>query len=74
MAKERLDRTGPHRATFEKNKKRILRTQRICGICGKPVDMNVKPPEPLSPCIDHIIPVSKGERLGSSFLYLNINY
>lgn len=63
MAKERLDRTdrsGPHRAMFEKNKKRILKTERLCGICGKPVDMNAKPPDPLSPCIDHIVPVSKG--------------
>lgn len=60
MAKERLDRSGPHRAMFEKNKKRILKTERLCGICGKLVDMNAKLPDPLSPCIDHIIPVSKG--------------
>lgn len=60
MAKERLDRSGPHRAMFEKNKKRILKTERLCGICGKPVDLSLKAPNPLAPCIDHIIPVSKG--------------
>lgn len=60
MRKQRLDKTGAHRATFEKNKKRILKTQKICGICGQPIDFTQKSGEPLSPCIDHIIPVSKG--------------
>ena len=32
----------------------------MCGICGKPVDFSYKYPHPLSPCIDHIIPVAKG--------------
>lgn len=60
MKYERPDRSGPHRAAFERNKKRILATQNTCGICGKPVDMTLKNPHPLSACIDHIIPVSKG--------------
>lgn len=57
---ERTDRLSGHRASYEKNKKRILATQSICGICGHPVDKKLKPPNPLAPCIDHIIPVSKG--------------
>lgn len=56
----RPDRDGTHRGQFEKNKKRIYATQNTCGICGCPVDFDLKPPHPLSPCIDHIIPVSKG--------------
>ena len=56
----RPDRKGPHRANFERNKQRILKTQNTCGICGKPVDKSLKAPNPLAPCIDHIIPVSKG--------------
>ena len=62
MGKERYrpDNDGTHRAQFEKNKKRIFATQTVCGICGKPVDFNLKYPHPLSPCIDHIIPVAKG--------------
>ncbi|MDO5015276.1 MAG: HNH endonuclease signature motif containing protein [Clostridia bacterium] len=60
MKNERPDRSGPHRVAFEKNKKRILATQEVCGICGKPVDMTLKTPHPLSACIDHIVPVSKG--------------
>lgn len=56
----RPDRIGPHRVEFEKNKKRILKTQNICGICGQPVDMKLKYPNPLSPVIDHIIPINKG--------------
>ncbi|MBR1555402.1 MAG: HNH endonuclease, partial [Oscillospiraceae bacterium] len=41
-------------------KKKIYATQHTCGICGNPVDFSLKFPHPLSPCIDHIIPVSKG--------------
>lgn len=57
---KRTDRQGPHRAQFEKNKKRLLKSGNVCGICGKPIDMSLKAPHPMSPCIDHIIPVSKG--------------
>ena len=54
------ERYGTHRGAFEKNKKKILATQTTCGICGKPIDFSVKYPHPLSPCIDHIIPIAKG--------------
>lgn len=61
MAKsKRPDRNGEHRGQFEKNKKRIYAKQTVCGICGKPVDMSLQYPHPLSKCIDHIIPVSRG--------------
>ena len=56
----RPDKEGPHRGQFEKNKKRIYVTQTVCGICGKPVDFSLKYPHPLSPTVDHIIPVAKG--------------
>lgn len=56
----RPDRDGTHRLAFERNKKKIYATQTVCGICGKPVDFSYKFPHPLSPCIDHIIPVAKG--------------
>ena len=56
----RPDRDGTHRLAFERNKKKIYATQTVCGICGKPVDFSCKFPHPLSPCIDHIIPVAKG--------------
>ncbi|MBQ8559060.1 MAG: HNH endonuclease [Tyzzerella sp.] len=54
------ERYGTHRGAFEKNKKKIFATQTVCGICGKPVDYSLKYPHPLSPCIDHIIPIAKG--------------
>ena len=60
MKRNRPDKDGTHRGAFEKNKKKIYATQTVCGICGKPVDFSVKYPHPLSPCIDHIIPISKG--------------
>ena len=56
----RPDHNGTQRAQFESNKKKIYATQKICALCGKPVDFKLKFPHPLSPCIDHIIPVSKG--------------
>lgn len=58
--RNRPDKDGTHRLAFERNKKKIMATQRICGICGKPVDKSLSYPHPLSPCIDHIIPISKG--------------
>lgn len=62
MAKKNIrpDQSGTHRGAFEKAKRKIYATQNICGICGKPVDFTKKYPHPLSPCIDHIIPLAKG--------------
>ena len=45
---------------FEKQRRKILLTQDICGICGKPVDKSLRYPHPMSPTIDHIIPINKG--------------
>lgn len=59
-ARNRPDKDGTHRATFDKNKKKIYATQTICAICGKPVDFKLKFPHPMSATVDHIIPVSKG--------------
>ena len=59
-ANTRPDHNGTQRAQFESNKRKIYMTQKVCGICGRPVDFKVKWPDPMSPCIDHIIPVSRG--------------
>ncbi|HFI0042617.1 TPA: HNH endonuclease [Streptococcus suis] len=59
MADIRPDRIGPHRVAFEKNKKIILKTRNTCGICGNLVDKSLSYPHPLSPVIDHIIPVNR---------------
>ena len=56
----RPDKNGPHRGLFEKNKKRVYATQSVCAICGHPVDFSLKYPDPMSACIDHIIPIVKG--------------
>ena len=57
---KRPDRDGTHQAAFERNRKKILLTQDVCGICGKPVDKSLKFPHPMSPTVDHIIPIAKG--------------
>lgn len=56
----RPDHDGTHRLAFDRAKKKIYATQTVCGICGKPVDFSYKYPHPLSPCVDHIIPIVKG--------------
>ena len=60
MAEKRADRVGSNRTQFEKNARYIYKTQEVCGICGLPVDKDLKSPDPMSKTIDHIIPVSKG--------------
>lgn len=56
----RADKQGAHRVAFDKNRKRLLKTENVCGICGKPVNKHLKAPDPMSPVIDHRIPISKG--------------
>lgn len=53
-------RLGGERAQYESNRKRILATQEVCGICGRPVDKSIKYPHPMSPTVDHIIPIAHG--------------
>lgn len=57
--KARADRQAGNSSLFEANKKIILATQSVCGICGKPVDKSIKYPDPMSPTVDHIIPLAK---------------
>lgn len=56
----RADHGKGHRTAYEKNRKKIFATQKICALCGKPVDFKARYPHPLSPCVDHIIPIAKG--------------
>ena len=60
MPSPRADRTPGNRGAYDAARQRILKTQTVCGICGKPVDFSFRYPHPLSPTVDHIIPVSKG--------------
>lgn len=60
MSYSRADRKGAHRANYERNRKRILATENTCGICGHPVEFSLRTPHPMSPTIDHIIPIAKG--------------
>lgn len=58
--RNRPDHDGTHRLAFERNKKKIYATQTVCGICGRPVDFDLKYPHPLSACVDHIVPIVRG--------------
>lgn len=56
----RPDQNGPHRREFLRNKRKILATQGVCALCGEPVNKTLRFPDPMSPTIDHIIPIDKG--------------
>ena len=51
MSPRRSDRTPGNRGAYEAARMKILRTQTVCGICGKPVDFSYKNPHPLSPTV-----------------------
>ena len=60
MANLRADKTGAHRASYEKNRRKIIATENTCGICGGPVDKSLKTGDPMAPVVDHIVPINKG--------------
>lgn len=60
MKQQRSDRAPGARGAYEAARLKVLKTQTVCGICGKPVDFSYRYPHPLSPTVDHIIPVAKG--------------
>ena len=60
VKRNRPDKDGSHQQAYRRNKEKIFATQTVCGICGQPVDFELKYPHPLSACIDHIVPVAKG--------------
>lgn len=60
MKQQRSDRAPGARGAYEAARLKIMKTQTVCGICGKPVDFSYRYPHPLSPTVDHIIPVAKG--------------
>ena len=64
----RQDKFAGQLAQFKSNKKRILATQDVCGICGKPVDKNLKYPHPLSAtvdCMSKLMPLSPWQKAGT---------
>lgn len=56
----RPDMDGTFQTQYEHNRKTVLMSSDICAICGQPVDKSLKFPDPMSPSIDHIIPIAKG--------------
>lgn len=59
QTRNRPDHDGAHRLAFERNKRKIMASETICGICGQPVDKSLRYPHPMAPCIDHIIPIDR---------------
>ena len=52
------------------------RDQWVCGICGDPVDKTLSYPHPLSPSLDHVVPLArqgKHSRANTRLAHLNCN-
>lgn len=46
------------------------KTEELCGICGKPIDMALRAPHPLSRSIDHVVASSMGGSQGMDNLQI----
>jgi hypothetical protein len=46
---------------FAHAKSRVLTASQICDECGEFMDMSLRWPDPMSPTVDHIIPVNQLE-------------
>ena len=57
---DRPDHQPGHRQEYERNRKKILASQTVCAICGRPVDRSLKFPHPWAATVDHIVPVTRG--------------
>lgn len=44
----------------DKVRRRVLAEEDTCWLCSKPVDKTLKTPDPMSPEVDEIVPVSLG--------------
>ena len=60
MKRNRPDRDGFAHTAYERAKKIIYASQSNCAICGRPVNFDKVFPDPWSPTLDHIVPISKG--------------
>ena len=60
MKRYRPDKDGFAKTAILRAKKIIYSSQSVCGICGRPVNFDKVFPDPWSPTVDHIIPISKG--------------
>lgn len=58
--RNRPDKDGWARSAFEKARKIIYSSQSVCALCGRPVEFDRKFPDPWSPTLDHIVPISRG--------------
>lgn len=56
----RKDQLGAQRTALDRNRRKILVSQDVCALCGRPVDKSLKYPNPMSPTVDHIIPIARG--------------
>lgn len=58
--RNRPDKDGKAKSSFEKARRIIYSSQSNCAICGRPVNFDKRFPDPWSATIDHIVPISKG--------------
>ena len=58
--RNRPDKDGWAKTAYNRAKKIIYASQSVCAICGRPVNFDLPFPDPMSPTLDHIVPIAKG--------------
>lgn len=58
--------TGLAGSRWRRLQTRVYREERVCGICGQPVDQTLRWPHPDSRCVDHILDRRKHPELAYS--------
>ena len=58
MKKRRSRELNSHRRV--QTNAQVLRQEDLCYLCGKFVDKSLKTPHPMSPEVDHVVPLARG--------------
>ena len=48
MPQYRKDQLGEFRTALDRNRRKVYATQRVCALCGRPVDFSLRYPDPMS--------------------------
>lgn len=59
-------RPGREGRPWRELRKWVKRTQRVCHLCGEPMDLAIKWPDPRSFSVDHVVPISQAPELALS--------
>lgn len=59
-------RVGRSDAAWKRVRRQVLRGAQVCHICGGALDFQAAPRSPLSPSVDHIVPLAMAQGLDAA--------